>query len=290
MGLINLKTALEPAYDQGYAVGSFNVINSDFADVIVEAGENRRAPLILSVAEVHLKYLQLEPMATYIADLAVHSSLPIVLHLDHGMSLNVIQRAVKCGFTSVMFDGSALPYNENVEKTKEIGELCHSLGISVEGELGSVGGSEEALLEGEADPDLFTDPDLVQEFVSTTGVDALAIAIGNVHGRYKGDPQLNFELLESIQKQAGIPLVLHGGSGISERDFQRSIRRGISKVNVFTSMAQAALDETKTRLMEVGDGYHDYPELLSEVRRSIRMVVEEHIEIFGSAGKAFSER
>ena len=289
MGLINLKAALEPALSQGYAVGSFNVINSDFADAIVTAGKRRRAPLILSVAEVHLKYLELEPTATYLSDLAGRSRLPVVVHLDHGMSFDVIERAVHCGFTSVMFDGSALSYRENVEKTRRIVGLCHPLGISVEGELGAVGGSEKSGLEGRADPSLFTEPKLVRGFVSDTGIDALAVAIGNVHGRYKGEPQLDFGLLEAIQVQAGIPLVLHGGSGIQEEDFKRAINLGISKVNVFTSMAEAAIEATKTRLMQIGDGYHDYPELLSEVRRSIGLVVEEHIEIFGSTGKAVSE-
>lgn len=288
MGLTNLKTALGAALNQGYAIGSFNVINSNFADAIVGAGERRQAPLILSVAEVHLKYLSLEPTATYLSDLANRTRLPIVIHLDHGMSEDVIRRAVDCGFTSVMIDASAFSYRENLEKTRRIVELCQPHGISVEAELGAVGGSEESKLEGRADPNLYTNPQLVAEFVSETGIDALAVAIGNVHGRYKGEPQLDFGLLEEIQNQAGIPLVLHGGSGISEVDFKRAIGLGISKVNVFTSMAQAAIEATQDRLMQIGEGYHDYPELLSDVQRSIGKVVEEHIEIFGSSGKAAS--
>lgn len=289
MGLINLKTALEQALRQGYAVGSFNVINSDFADAIVNAGERRNAPLILSVAEAHLKYLELEPTAAYLSDLAVRSKLPVVIHLDHGMSIEVIQRAVQCGFTSVMFDGSALPYRENVEKTRQVAALCHPLGISVEGELGSVGGSEESNMAGEADPSLFTDPSLVRGFVSETGIDALAVAIGNVHGRYRGKPRLDFALLEALRERVAIPLVLHGGSGISEEDFKRAISLGISKVNVFTSMAQAAIGATRTRLQLVGDEFLDYPELLSDVRCAIELVVEEHVEIFGGTGKAVLE-
>jgi fructose-bisphosphate aldolase class II len=288
MGLTNLKVALGAAFDQGFAIGSFNVINSDFADAIVAAGEVCRAPLILSIAEVHLKYLELEPAATYLSNLATRTQVPIVIHLDHGMSEDVIKRAVGCGFTSVMIDASAFSFRENLEKTRRIVELCEPQRISVEAELGAVGGSEESGLEGRADPNLYTNPKLVADFVSETGIDALAVAIGNVHGRYKGEPQLDFGLLEEIRDQAGIPLVLHGGSGISEVDFKRAISLGISKVNVFTSMAQAAIQATRDQLRQMGDGYHDYPELLGEVRRSIGRVVEEHIQIFGSSGRAAS--
>jgi fructose-bisphosphate aldolase class II len=286
MGLISLKAALEPALNQGYAVGSFNVINSDFADAIVHAGEHLNAPLILSIAEVHLKYLGLEPTANYLLDLAGRSELPIVVHLDHGVSVDIIERAVQCGFSSVMIDGSELSFAGNVEKTRQIVEFCHPHGISVEAELGAVGGGEEGQLGGTADPSLLTDPKLVKSFVEKTGIDALAVSIGNVHGRYKGDPHLDFALLEAIRRQTSIPLVLHGGSGIPDEDFRKAIGLGICKVNVFTGMAQAAVRATRDRLMQEGQEYHDYPELLREVQGSIGMVVEEHIEVFGSEGKA----
>jgi fructose-bisphosphate aldolase class II len=290
MGLMNLKSVLGPALKEGYAVGSFNVINSAFADAIVDAGERKSAPLILSVAEVHLKYLKLEQTAAYLSDLAIRSSLPIVVHLDHGCSPDVIERAVGSGFTSVMFDGSSLPFHENVEQTRKIVERCSPLGISVEAELGAVGGSEDGELGGQADPDLFTKAELVSEFVSETGIDALAVAIGNVHGRYRGEPQLDFERLNAIKQQAGIPLVLDGGSGISAVDFRRAIGLGISKVNVFTSMAEAGTKTTKDILERAGDKHLDYPELLETVRQSISSVVEEHIEIFGGIGMAFREK
>ena len=288
MGLMNLKSVLEPAWKQSYAVGSFNVINSAFADAIVDAGERTSAPLILSVAEVHLKYMKLEQIAAYLRDVAVRTPLPTVIHLDHGSSPDVIQRAVQSGFTSVMFDGSALSFDDNVEQTRRVVELCGPLGISVEAELGAVGGSEDGL-GGQADPDLFTNPELVHQFVSQTGIDALAVAIGNVHGRYKGEPQLDFERLNDIKQEAQIPLVLHGGSGISETDFRRAIGLGISKVNVFTSMAEAGGRTTKALLEQAGDNCPDYPELLEDVRQSISSVVEEHIEIFGGRGKANQE-
>jgi fructose-bisphosphate aldolase class II len=187
-----------------------------------------------------------------------------------------------------MFDGSGLPYRENIEKTREVVELCHPEGISVEAELGAVGGSEDGKLVGEADPDLFTDPDLVAEFVAETGTDSLAVAIGNVHGHYKGVPRLDFARLNLINQKACVPLVLHGGSEIPEADFRQAISLGISKVNVFTSMAQAAVGATKARLQQLGEGYHDYPELLTQVQQAVRLVVEEHVEMFGSCGKALT--
>jgi fructose-bisphosphate aldolase class II len=286
MGLVSLSEALRPAFKEGYAVGSFNIINSGFADGIVEVGKRRQSPLILSVAEVHLKYLDLEPIAAYLSDLASRTDIPLVIHLDHGVSTKVIQRAVSSGFSSVMIDASFMAFRENIERTREVVEMCRPLGVSVEAELGAVGGSEDGEEGGEADPTLFTDPKLVREFVSETEIDALAVAIGNVHGRYKGKPHLDFELLGNIREQAGIPLVLHGGSGIPEQDFRRAITLGISKVNVFTSMAQKAIASTRSRLQKLENQYDDYPELLSEVQHSIGQVVEEHIEIFGSAGRA----
>jgi fructose-bisphosphate aldolase class II len=286
MGLVNLQSVLLPAHDQRYAVGSFNIINSDFADAIISAGVRKNSPLILSVAEVHLRYVKLEAMARYVTELAERTDIPIVLHLDHGETLQVIQRATACGFTSVMIDASARSFSENIDMTGKVVELCHPAGISVEAELGAVGDSES----GEADPTLFTDPALVQEFVSSTGIDALAVAIGNVHGRYKGEPQIDFNLLECLRHQAAVPLVLHGGSGISVADFKRAVSLGISKINVFTSMAQKAIHTTKTHLLQLGNSYHDYPELLNDVSRSIGLVVEEHMEVFGSSGMAVTSK
>ena len=201
--------------------------------------------------------------------MADRSMIPMVLHLDHAESFDVIMHALRNGFTSIMFDGSKLDYDENVSKTKEIVRLCHAVNVSVEAELGAVGGAEGGELAGRADPALFTDPEQAYDFVSSTGINALAVAIGNVHGRYKGKPQLDFDRLEKIKGYTDIPIVLHGGSGISDEEFRKLISLGISKINFFTGMAQAALETVKEELLVMGEKYNDYPELLLSARKRI---------------------
>ena len=285
MPLVNLSTVLKEAQEKKYAVGSFNLINLDFLQAIVRAAEKKRSPVILSIAEVHLKYVYLDVICPAIKAMADRSMIPMVLHLDHAESFDVIMHALRNGFTSIMFDGSKLDYDENVSKTKEIVRLCHAVNVSVEAELGAVGGAEGGELAGRADPALFTDPEQAYDFVSSTGINALAVAIGNVHGRYKGKPQLDFDRLEKIKGYTDIPIVLHGGSGISDEEFRKLISLGISKINFFTGMAQAALETVKEELLVMGEKYNDYPELLLSARKRIQQVVEEQMSVFGSENR-----
>lgn len=286
MALVTLKTILEKAYVKGYAVGAFNVINLTFLEAIIQAARETRSPVILNIAEVHFPFVALEHIVPVVKRVAEEEAFDLALNLDHGLSTEAIQRAAKNGFTSIMFDGSTLDFTENVRQTREVVDYCHSLGVSVEAELGAVGGAEGGALTGSADPARYTDIEQAREFVRATEVDALAVAIGNSHGRYKGPPQLDFDRLKVLRDVTGIPLVLHGGSGISAEDFKKAISLGIAKINFFTGMSDAALRATKDYLQGAGDKYNDYPMMINAVKESVAKVVAEQMKIFGSAGQA----
>lgn len=281
MALVNLKQMLEDASKRKYAVGSFNVINLESLQAILEAAVQKRSPVILSIAEVHFKYLDLETMAEVAKRAANIAPIPVVLHLDHGVHFETIIRAIRCGFTSVMFDGSTLPYEDNVKMTAEVVRVAHSVGVSVEAELGQVGGAEGSAYATETDTSLFTDPRQARDFVYRTGVDALAVAIGSAHGVYKAKPKLDFDRLVAIKEATNIPLVLHGGSGIPVEDFKKAIQLGISKINVYTEMAQTATAEIKEILTRDPD-FFSFPDLMVAARSAIRETVAEKIDIFGS--------
>lgn len=280
MGLVDLKTVLQPAYKGKYAIGAFNVISVDFLEAIIKAAEAKRTPVILNTAEVHMQYLDLELIAAAIKEAANRTKLDVVWHLDHGLSFESVATAIRSGFSSVMFDGSHLPFEENIRQTKEIVKMSHAAGVTVEAELGAVGGSEEGDLTSEASEALYTNIEEAKIFVEETKIDALAVAIGNSHGKYKGDPILDFELLSDLKEITGIPLVLHGGSGISKEGFHKAIDLGISKINFFTGMSQVALKTLKQEIDQESIGYNDFPEMMTKVKQSVQKIVEEQIEIF----------
>lgn len=283
MPLVPMSSVLQKARNQGYAVGAFNVVNLEFLEAIIEAAKEKSSPVIINIAEIHFPFICLDTLCAAIHATANQTHLPVVLNLDHGFTREAILKALRYGFTSVMFDGSKLNYESNLSRTKEIVDICHPLGVSVEGELGAIGGDEHGRLEADANPDLFTDVEQAGDFVKRTGIDALAVAIGNVHGKYKGEPKLDFERLKAIRKITEIPLVLHGGSGISESDFKKAIRLGIAKINYYTGMSQAALSTTALYLQSSGNNYHDYPAMMQQVRKSIKSVVSQQMDIFLSA-------
>ena len=286
MALISLAQGLAHAQQHGYALGAFNVLDTHFLRALFQAAEQQRSPFIINLAEVHFKYVSLDHLVAAIRCEAARHAIPVVLNLDHGLHFEAVVQAVRLGFTSVMFDGSGLSYDENVRQTQEVVKLCHAVGVSVEAELGAVGGDEGGALTGEADSAKFTDPALAADFVQSTGIDCLAVAIGNVHGKYKGEPRLDFDRLAAIRSAAGIPLVLHGGSGISDADFRRAITLGIHKINFYTGMSQAALDAIETQIGQRDARYDSFAELLMAVERSISSVVAQQMQIFGSSGRA----
>ncbi len=286
MTLVSMKPILTRAYEKGYAVGAFNLINLTFLEAIVDAARRMKSPVILNISEAHFPYVTLEHIVPSIVEIARDEPSDIALNLDHGLSMDAIQRAINNHFTSIMFDGSHLDLEENIHQTRAVVDLCHARGITVEAELGAVGGSEGGGLVGDADPASYTDVDQAARFIRETGVDALAVAIGNSHGRYRGVPELDFDRLKAIRDVTGIPLVLHGGSGIPPEDFRKAISLGISKINFFTGMSDAALQTTRQYMDGMDDKYNNYAEMMNAVKESVSQVVAEQMQIFGSAGQA----
>ncbi|AEG61353.1 class II fructose-bisphosphate aldolase [Desulforamulus ruminis] len=278
MTLVNLNNMLKHAMDHGYAVGSFNMVDVNSLEAILRGAVQLRSPVIVSVAEIHFPYVDIEKLAFLMRTLTQDAPVPVALHLDHGQSLSAIMRAMQSGFTSVMFDGSQLPLQENILRTAEIVRFAHAAGVSVEAELGHVGGAE-GQLENDEDDSLFTDPLEAGLFVRQTGVDALAVAIGSAHGVYKKQPQLDFARLERIKEQTNIPLVLHGGSGIPDEDIRQSIRRGICKINVYTELSQGANQAVHQAL--AAKPQLPYPEIKISAGRAIEKIVMEKIKNFG---------
>ena len=284
MALVNLKQLVTDASRRGYAVGSFNVVNMETLQAILQAAEENRSPVILSVAEAHFPFIDLEEFSPIILRAARKATVPVAVHLDHGQSFSAIIKVLRNGFTSVMFDGSTLPLEENIFKTREISRIAHAVNVSVEAELGHVTGGEGDASPGVADPSLFTNPQEARLFVTETGIDALAVAIGSVHGIYRGTPQLDIPRLAKTRKLTGVPLVLHGGSGLSDDDFREAIANGIAKVNVYTDMSQAAM--AKIRTVDTLPKTLGFPEFMAQVREAIKEAVTEKMRVFGSVGQS----
>ena len=284
MPLVNLKQLVTDASRHGYAVGSFNVVNMETLQAILQAAEENNSPVILSVAESRFSFIDLEEFSPIMLRAARKSQVPVALHLDHGQSFFAIMKAFRNGFTSVMFDGSILPLEENILKTREIVRMAQTIGVSVEAELGHVTGRKGDISKGVGNPNLFTDPDEAKLFVAETGVDALAVAIGSVHGIYRGTPELDIPRLARIRELTGIPLVLHGGSGLSDDDFRAATANGIAKINVYTDMSQAAM--ARIRAVDTLPKTLGFPEFMLLVRETIKEVVAEKMRVFGSVDQA----
>ena len=285
MPLISLAEGLKHARVHQYALGAFNVLDTHFLRALFAAAKQQRSPFIINIAEVHFKYLSLDTLVEAVKYEAARHDIPVVLNLDHGLHFEAVVQALRLGFTSVMFDGSTLDYEENVRQTREVVKMCHAVGVSVEGELGAVGGDEGGALYGHADEAFFTDPEKARDFVDRTGIDALAVAIGNAHGKYKGEPKLDFTRLEAIRQQTALPLVLLGGSGISDADFRRAISLGIHKINFYTGMSQAALAAVDKSMTARDQIYDEFAELMLSIEQAITDIVAEQMRIFGSEGK-----
>ena len=273
--LANLNDVLPQAQRGGYAVGLFNTIDTDMLEAVIAAAERMRAPVIIGTAEVLLPYGELRLIAPSIIAAAHRASVPVVVHYDHGLTFERCMEALKLGFTSVMFDGSAGDPSSNRAATREMVRIAHAMGATVEGEIGHVG---EAARGDETTSDRYTTPDEAAEFIAATGVDALAVAIGTAHGAYKTKPQLDLARLRAIRARVDTPLVLHGGSGLSDDDFRATIRDGIAKVNIFTDLCCAGADA-----MARGG---DYLAIRRAKVAAIQAAVERKMQLFGSDGKS----
>ena len=284
--LVNMNEVLRPAKANKYAVGLFNAVNLELARGIINAAECSRSPVIMGTAEVLLPYGPLEEVSYYLIPMAKKASVPVVVHLDHGLSFDLCVKALDLGFTSVMYDCSTDTYEENVRKVKEMADIAHSRGATIEGELGHVGDNEGSA-EGSShltDPSAyFTDPKLAKDFVDRTGVDALAIAVGNAHGAYKLPPKLDFERIRTIANTVDVPLVLHGGSGLTDDDFRKAIKEGISKVNIFTDINVAAVEAEFKKFQSMDKGLID---LIPAAVEAVKQETMKKMKLFSSDGKA----
>lgn len=305
--LVTNKTLLDAAREGGYAVGAFNINNMEFVQAITSAAEELGSPVILAVSEGAIKYAGFENVVSLVRVAAEERDVPISLHLDHGKDIDVIGQCIKGGFTSVMIDGSHLPFDENIAVTRKVVEMASPEGVSVEGELGRLAGIEDNVSVAEENA-LFTDPDEAGEFVERTEVDSLAIAVGTSHGAYKfkGEPRLAFDRIGKIRSRVSVPLVLHGASGVDQRHVEiansngaslagtrgvpddaitEAVKLGICKVNIDTDMRIAFMAYVRKALAEKPDNI-DPRKYLGAGRDAVSEVVKKKIELFGSKGKA----
>lgn len=280
--LVNMNEVLLPAKKGGYGVGFFNAVNVEMARAVIETAEELKSPVMIGTAEVLLQAMELERVAEYLIPMAQKASVPVCVHYDHGLTFERCIQALKLGFSSVMYDCSTAGYEENVEKVAEMVKICHTMGVTVEGELGHVGDNAGAgKLENPSD--YFTNPDTAVDFVKKTGVDSLAVAVGNAHGDYAFPPKLDFERIATISKMTGIPLVLHGGSGLAADDFKRAVQLGVCKVNIFTDIDKAGKAGIEAGLKA---GEKSMTGLIPYEIDAMKKVVAEKICLFGSDGKA----
>ena len=280
--LVNMREMLENARKGQYGIGFFNAVNVEMARAVIETAEELRAPVIVGTAEVLLPATPLERVAEYLIPMAQKASVPVAVHYDHGLTFGKCMEALKLGFSSVMFDCSTASYEENLSRVAEMVRICHAFGVTVEGELGHVGDNEgEGRL---ANPsDYYTDPAIASDFVRNTGVDALAVAVGNAHGDYRFPPKLDFDRIRTIAGKTGLPLVLHGGSRLSDDDFRQAVREGICKINIFTDMDKAGRNGGEEGIRSGAKGMS---QLIRYEIDAMKEVVREKILLFGSDGKA----
>lgn len=279
--LVNMNEVLLSAREGRYAVGLFNAVNLELARGILAAAQRTGSPVIMGTAEVLFPYGPLEEVSYYLIPMAKKAGVPVVIHLDHGLKKETCLKALDLGFTSIMYDCSTDDYDTNVEKVREMAEIAHSRGATIEGELGHVGDNTD---EAEADPSFFyTDPDQARDFVEKTRVDALAVAVGTAHGAYRLPPKLDFDRIRAIKEQAKVPLVLHGGSGLTDEDFRQAIRAGISKINIFTDINVAAVRGARQHFVSDDKGL---TELIPAAVEAVERETAKKMELFGSCGRA----
>jgi fructose-bisphosphate aldolase class II len=283
MALVHMRDMLKHAYQNGYAVGAFDLVSLDFLQAIIDAAERCQAPVILSLAESHFDYFDFELIMPAVEAAARRSAVPVAIHLDHGASLESARQGIRLGCNSIMVDNSLLPLEQNIETTRAIVELAHGCDIPVEGELGYVAGVEGEDAERHPGDIVYTSAEEAWHYVESTGVDFLAVSIGTVHGRMHGEPDLDFERLAQINEALNLPLVIHGGTGLSPTQFQRLIANGVAKINYYTALADAAGAQIAANL---GRGARGYTRCVEDLRLAIRNEAERCIRLWGGSGRA----
>jgi len=272
MNSVGLNELIRYSNENKVGIGMFNIVNLEFARAIFEASQEAGIPAMFGMPERFLQFYPVDVMTSACKAMLQNAEVPMAIHLDHGKHFDGVMTALRAGFTSVMFDGSSLAYEENVAQTAEIVKIAHSMGVSVEGELGYIGRSGVDAIS----QDGFTKPEQAEDFVARTNVDALAISIGNQHGLYKGEPKLDFERLKNIRQRVKCGLVLHGGTGISDKDFVKAIQYGINKINIYTAMDVAA-KQFNSEKFTTYNAYLDYTKDLVDV---VKKVVKDYILLF----------
>ncbi|PIC85152.1 fructose-1,6-bisphosphate aldolase, class II [Sporosarcina sp. P20a] len=285
MPLVSMKEMMIQGKEQGYAIGQFNLNNLEYTQAILQAAEEEKSPVILGVSEGAARYMGgFKTVVMMVKGLMEDfgTTVPVAIHLDHGSSFEKCKEAIEAGFTSVMIDASSKPLEENIEITKKVVDFAKQHNVSVEAELGVVGGQEDDII---ADGVIYADPAECRELVEKTGIDCLAPALGSVHGPYKGEPNLGFEEMEEISKQGDIPLVLHGGTGIPTKDIKRAISLGTSKINVNTENQIQGTKAVREILNEDSEVY-DPRKFLGPMREAIKATVIDKMREFGSSKQA----
>jgi len=275
MGLVSSKQMLLDAYNNHYAIGAFATHNLEIMKAVVEAADELSVPVIFQTTPGTIRYIGVDYIVAMTKIAAEKYSVPVALHLDHGDSLQIVMQCLRAGYTSIMIDGSHLPFEENIQLVKQVVELAHSVNVPVEAELGTIGGTEDDLTVDEAQA-TYTDPDLASEFVHRTNIDFLAPAFGTAHGVYKGEPKLAFDRLEQITKKVAIPLVMHGASGVPEESVKKALKYGISKVNISTELKIPFAEELRNYLVQHPNESDPRKYFLS-ARESVKEVVKQKI-------------
>lgn len=286
MTIISLKNILKPAQNDGYAVGSFNVLDLHSTRAVIQAAEEMNSPVILAFGEGHERFIPMELIVPIMKILAGEASVPVAVILDHGCyEANI--KAMQLGASGVMYDGSSLPYEQNVKYTRKIVEIAHILGISVEAELGHVSMEEgnPDNVEQEKGETIYTEPEQVTDFISRTDVDALAISIGTVHGVCLEEPKIDYHRLKEIRSITDVPLVLHGGSGVSDEDFKLCIQNGIVKINYFSNVSHLVASTIKKNLQEKTTNVY-YQDIVKWTEEAFKNRVKDRMKLFGCVNRA----
>ncbi|MGL5260526.1 MAG: class II fructose-bisphosphate aldolase [Lachnospiraceae bacterium] len=285
--IVNLNDVLMKAKREKYAIGLFNAVSLEMARAIIEAAEEKKSPVIIGTAEILLPYASMEEVFCILSEMGRRANIPVVIHYDHGLTFDMCIKALQLGCTSIMYDCSLDNYDENIRKVSEMVKIAHAMGATVEGELGHVGSVEGGSIEGgDSSKNLFqyyTDVNQAYDYVKKTGVDALAVAVGNAHGAYKFQPKLDYERINAIKEKIDIPLVLHGGSGLSDQAFKTAIQEGITKVNIFTDLNIAGMEGIKKAIK---DGKDCITDIIPYEIEAMKNTVKNKIELFGSTNKA----
>jgi fructose-bisphosphate aldolase class II len=285
MSIVTNKELLDRAKAGHYAVAAFNTNNLEYTQAIIRAASELCAPVIIEAAKSEIDYMDGHVFVAMVSAMGAKLSIPIGIHLDHGPGYEEAVRCLNYGFKSVMYDGSSLPLVENIANTKTIVAAAHACGVSVEGEVGVIGQAEDGPEGKKNDMTGIADPDDCEKFVKETGVDCFAAAIGNAHGLYRRKPELRFDILAEIERRTGIPLVLHGGTGIPQEDLRKAIAMGVSKINFSTVMRKGCI-ETLTSTLNAHPGELDLMKLLTPAREKMVEIAKEHIIMCMSDHKA----